>query len=732
MYVQKFNICTFCARYIIILQLICQAQGEPQVKTECPGISVIEDKIFTNSQVVVNDNFVADIKKIAECAKLKRLRLLVASTSRCSVPDEKHAVNNSKHLIGMAIDVQPILPEGKKVSKDEMAAAWCAFHMNTEPCRTKYSNSIPQQAVEYCKDNPNEQPCKNYMGYPAPSKEDDTNKIVNSFMSCVAADKGIDVGATFRDINVPCTTKNKKNVCVPKKDPDASSQFLWKQDANHFQIKTKSKFPAEAYTAYQKLLDQFCSNQCSNAPLFPAYKGDKRRGPSPLACHKDKKPRESCFGIKISEVCGGVNVVSSTAANSKKVASVPPSCSYEARVGTSLGSTCKQFDNGVPLICADSVCVPAFVQAFEDTMQKTCDPLPAYIEDPIVYELERKAAITEDPGLLLGGPMSTQTSIPTPIPTPTEILGNNPIFMTDVWNIKCSPVNAFPQTWKLNYNFNILMGISGIKAAVTILEDFSSGVTRNDMLASVFSDSSKNSCEDVAMLIHNITKIGNCTTHGPQCNSHNTTPSIQTFADKMARTEFYKILYAYEYCDPAKTNKYINFIRDTASSGGFEVPLIKMSVSPSKALKIEFSFIRFAELAISEDCLICKDHVIVVGTIPEKTRCRPAVCCGDPYKIINYLFYPDTSIANCPNAIQTIVAFANNTRLVIGDALRKSEDSILTIFGGGQEIYDLILNNGQQRQPCSLSDTCTESTPIGPNTPAPPFYQYTPVLCLQP
>ena len=30
------------------------------------------------------------------------------------------------------------------------------------------------------------------------------------------------------------------------------------------------------------------------------------------------------------------------------------------------------------------------------------DPLPAYIEDSIVYELERKAAITEDPGLLLG------------------------------------------------------------------------------------------------------------------------------------------------------------------------------------------------------------------------------------------------------------------------------------------------------------------------------------------
>ena len=293
--------------------------------------------------------------------------------------------------------------------------------------------------------------------------------------------------------------------------------------------------------------------------------------------------------------------------------------------------------------------------------------------------------------------MSTQTSIPTPIPTPTEILGNSPIFATDVWNIKCSPVNSSPQTWKLNYNFNILMGISGIKAAVTVLGEFSSSVTRNDMLASVYSDRSKNSCEDVAMLIHNMTKIGNCTVNGPQCNSRNTTPSIQTFADKMAKTEFYKILYTYEYCDPAKTNKHINFIRDTASSGGFEVPLIKMSVSPSKALKIEFSFIRFAELAISEDCLICKDHVRVVGAT--LTRCRPAVCCGDPYNTINYLFYPNTSIANCPNAIQTIVTFTNNTRLVIGDALQKSEDSIISIFGGGQEYTILysIMDNRDSR-----------------------------------
>ena len=298
MYVQKCNLCTLCACYITILQLICQAQGEPQVKTKCPGISVIEDNVFTNSQVVVSDNFVADINKIAECAKLKRLRLLVASTSRCSVPDEKHAVNGSKHLIGMAIDVQPILPNGKKVSKDEMAAAWCAFRLNTEPCKTKYSNNIPHQAIEYCKHNPNKQPCKDYMGYPTPSKGDATNKIVNSFMSCVAADNGLDVGAAFRDINVPCTIIDKKNVCVPKKDPMQIHSSCGNKMLTIFRKKQKVNFQLKRILHIKNYSTSFVAINVQMRLLFPAYKGDKRRGPSPLACHKESNQENHVSGLK--------------------------------------------------------------------------------------------------------------------------------------------------------------------------------------------------------------------------------------------------------------------------------------------------------------------------------------------------------------------------------------------------------------------------------------------------
>ena len=155
----------------VAFQLVsmCRSQGEPQVPSECPGLTVVSNDRLYGSQVVVNDAFVTNVNHIVECAKPDNLRLLVVSASRCNQPRGQQVVkgHTSDHLIGMAIDIQPHLPHKKKaVSKDDMAAAWCAFNMDKEPCKTKYSTDIPQQALNYCDTNKDKLPCKDYTGFP--------------------------------------------------------------------------------------------------------------------------------------------------------------------------------------------------------------------------------------------------------------------------------------------------------------------------------------------------------------------------------------------------------------------------------------------------------------------------------------------------------------------------------------------------------------------------------------
>ena len=399
---------TLCCTTTIMLQLIfiCRAQNEPEVESPCPGITVVNDAKLIGSQVVVNDNFVANIDRMVECAKPDNLKLFAVSSSRCSVPVGVQQVAlgiTSDHLIGMAIDIQPQLPNTNHlVSKDQMAAAWCAFNMDTEPCKTKYSNNIPQEAEEYCNKNKDKKPCKDYKGYPTPDSKDNVNMIVHRFMVCVAKDSNIELGATFKGINFNCkTTKNKKKVCTPRTDIKNTNQFSWMQDANHFERGSTS---VEAYTAYQKLLNQFCSYQCSNAiphniAYNTCYKGKYSPGHTP----------ESCFGVGIGSVCLSQDPMNNNnKVNDKEIlAEEYPPCSFEARVGFD-DIICKQFDQGISLVCSDYLCVPAF-----DDLHMNCDPLPVYVEDPVVSQLEQESILDEDPELII-----TNTGTPSPSPTP--------------------------------------------------------------------------------------------------------------------------------------------------------------------------------------------------------------------------------------------------------------------------------------------------------------------------
>ena len=131
--------------------------------------------------------------------------------------------------------------------------------------------------------------------------------IVHRFLKCVATGSKIQLGVEFPGIALDCTTTGKpKQVCLPRVYNETT--FVWEQDANHFE---RGKATAKAYAAYQKLLDQFCSYQCSDAPHFPECKGDPDPGPSYTTCSKEtwkakhKKPKVpvSCFGVGIEEVC---------------------------------------------------------------------------------------------------------------------------------------------------------------------------------------------------------------------------------------------------------------------------------------------------------------------------------------------------------------------------------------------------------------------------------------------
>ena len=182
----------------------------------CRGLTTIRNKTLKDNQVVISDDFAKDIMHLVSCAETFNMRLSVQSTSRCGVPSDSLAVQNSDHQLGKAIDASLYLPNNKYCNRDKcMAAGYCAFNMGETYCKSKFSKSPPSQFNA-------------------------TNRRVNGFLKC-AGEKGLSVGATFA-----------------------------KKDFNHFE---RGSFSASRKEKYQSLLKRYCNNECSNVPLGKSGNG---------------------------------------------------------------------------------------------------------------------------------------------------------------------------------------------------------------------------------------------------------------------------------------------------------------------------------------------------------------------------------------------------------------------------------------------------------------------------
>ena len=196
----------------------------------CAGLTTISSPTLKGNQVVISENFKKDVEHLINCAEKYNLKSNVESTGRSEPPPDPNAVvaYKSDHQIGQALDTNLELPNGSGCNRECMGKGYCAFNMNTIPCKKAYGNMVLPQNVN--------------------------NKMINDFFKCAEKD-GIRLGATF---------------IKPGGD--------W----NHFE---RGKATKSAKTNFQKLLTKYCNQQCPNLPKkspgIYACKGIKPTPPTP-------------------------------------------------------------------------------------------------------------------------------------------------------------------------------------------------------------------------------------------------------------------------------------------------------------------------------------------------------------------------------------------------------------------------------------------------------------------
>jgi hypothetical protein len=180
------------------------------VPDPCNGLTTMKDPNLKSHQVVISDSFKNDIQDLLICAEVSGMKLIVQSTGRCDVPDSTgdpdiDPATDSDHRLGNAIDTNLRMSDGSFCKRDCMAAAYCAYHMDSNGCKKKFGNNPPPQT--------------------------DRNALINDFLTC-AGKNGLKVGATFK-----------------------------KPDWNHFQ---RGSFNQAAADAFKALLQKYCNKQCPN------------------------------------------------------------------------------------------------------------------------------------------------------------------------------------------------------------------------------------------------------------------------------------------------------------------------------------------------------------------------------------------------------------------------------------------------------------------------------------
>ena len=192
-------------------------------KKPCKGLALPKSNVLKGSTPLISSSFEHYFDGLISCAKAQKIKLSVTSASRCGVPRKDkspQAVDNSRHRIGNAVDVQPVLGDKlMPVTKADMASAWCAFNMNTviqvikggklqkiNPCKLKFKNNRPDP-------------------------KSPQNLAVYKFLKCAKDIRGLQVGASFPN-----------------------------QDANHFQVGPASN--PSTRSAFRQLLQKSCKGDC--------------------------------------------------------------------------------------------------------------------------------------------------------------------------------------------------------------------------------------------------------------------------------------------------------------------------------------------------------------------------------------------------------------------------------------------------------------------------------------